>query len=170
MMRIRTILHPTDFSDNSAAALQLAGAIARDYGARLVILHVKPPLLVPSGVMTPEPFEPPEHSAELRRRLDACQPATPVMAIEHVMLVGDEAAEIVRLAEDERYDLIVMGTHGRTGLGRLLIGSVAEKVLRRATCPVLTVKRPEPAAVAEPDPPVAARVSASFGLTAGGVK
>ncbi|HEY1375200.1 MAG TPA: universal stress protein [Gemmataceae bacterium] len=170
MLRVRSILHPTDFSDNSAAALELAGAVARDYGARLVIVHVKPPPVVASGVMTPEPPDPPEHAAELRRRLDTCGPATPGVPVEHVMLAGDAAAEIVRLATDEGFDLIVLGTHGRTGLGRLVMGSVAEKVLRWAPCPVLTVKRPVPTAEAEPEPLAVARLSVAIGLTAGGAR
>jgi nucleotide-binding universal stress UspA family protein len=155
MMKIRTILLPTDFSEPSAHARDLAGAIARDYCARLIVLHVKPPPVAVSGVMTPEPLDPPEHAAELRRQLDAWRPAGPSVLVEHVMLVGDEATEIIRLAEDEGYDLIVMGTHGRTGVGRLLMGSVAEKVLRRAPCPVLTVKGP--VAATEPKKPAAPR-------------
>jgi nucleotide-binding universal stress UspA family protein len=142
MMRIRTILHPTDFSDHSAAALELAAAIARDYGARLTVLHVKATPTIPAGVMTAEPLEAPEEAAELRRRLDAVRPPDPKVAVEHIMLVGDEAAEIVRLADDENFDLIVMGTHGRGGLRHLLMGSVAELVVRRAPCPVLTVRQP----------------------------
>jgi nucleotide-binding universal stress UspA family protein len=161
MMKIRTILHPTDFSEHSANALELAGAIARDYGARLTILHVKALPITPSGVMTPEPMEPPGYATDLRRQLDALKPAVPVVSVEHVMLVGDEATEITRLAADEGYDLIVMGTHGRTGVGRLLMGSVAEKVLRLAQCPVLTVKRPGPAA--KPGKPIQPRVAVTAG-------
>ena len=77
------------------------------------------------------------------------------------MLIGDEAEEIVHLAQEEGYDLIVIGTHGRTGLGRLLMGSVAEKVLRRAPCPVLTIKHPFPGA--QPAPPAKAREAVAAG-------
>jgi nucleotide-binding universal stress UspA family protein len=146
MLPIKSILHPTDFSDYSKFALELSSSIARDYGAKLVILHVKQPAIIPSGVMTPEPVESPETMAELRKKLDALTPADPKVAVEHVMLIGNEAEEIVRLAEDQGYDLIVMGTHGRTGIGRMLMGSVAEMVVRRAPCPVLTVKQPIAAA------------------------
>ena len=164
-MRIRTILYPTDFSDNSANALEVAGALARDYGARLTVLHVKQPPITPSGVMTPEPFESPQEAAELRKRLDAVRPNSLNVPAEHVLLTGDEATEIVRLATDEGLDLIVMGTHGRTGVGRLLMGSVAEQVLRRAPCPVLTVKQPIPMEKLEVAPPAKTRVDVSVGLT-----
>jgi nucleotide-binding universal stress UspA family protein len=63
--------------------------------------------------------------------------------VEHHLKEGDPAAEILRLAQEARVDLIVMGMHGRTGLGRLLMGSVAERVVRQAPCPVLTVKVPQ---------------------------
>lgn len=161
MMKIRTILHPTDFSEHSANALELAGAIARDYCARLVILHVKALPIPPSGVMTPEPIDPPGHAEELRRQLDAWQPTNRMVSVEHVMLIGDEATEIARLAKDNGYDQIVMGTHGRTGVGRLLMGSVAERVLRTAPCPVLTVKRP--ALAAKPGIPSPHRVAVKAG-------
>jgi nucleotide-binding universal stress UspA family protein len=168
-MRIRTILYPTDFSDNSANALEVAGALARDYGARLTVLHVKQPPITPSGVMTPEPFESPELAAELRKRLDAVRPTTPNVPVEHMMLTGDEATEIVRLATEEGFDLIVMGTHGRTGLGRLLMGSVAEQVLRRAPCPVLTVKQPISFERLEVVPPVKTAVNVGVSPTGSAV-
>jgi nucleotide-binding universal stress UspA family protein len=156
-MRIRSILCPTDFSGNSATALELATAIAHDYSARLTIVHVKALPVTPSGVMTPEPLEPPEEAAELRRKLDAVRPNAAGVPFDHVMLIGDEATEIIGLAESEGYDLIVMGTHGRTGLSRLLMGSVAEQVVRKAPCPVLTVKAP--AGRPTDKPPVGARAA-----------
>jgi nucleotide-binding universal stress UspA family protein len=166
MLHIRTILHPTDFSVHAAAALELAGALAHDYGARLTVLHVKSPPLFASGVMTPEPLESPEEAAELRRRLDAVRPVDPTIPVEHLMLVGDEATEIVRVAEDEGFDLIVLGTHGRSGIGRLLMGNIAEKVLRRAPCPVLTVKRPAAAVHPEEVPPLRTHAATKSGSTA----
>jgi nucleotide-binding universal stress UspA family protein len=170
MLRIRSILHPTDFSDHAAAALELAGAIAKDYGARLTILHVKSPPLVASGVMTPEPLETPEEAAELRKNLYALRPPDPSVEVEHLMLVGDEATEIVRLAEEEGADMIVMGTHGRGGIGRLLMGSVADKVLRRAPCPVLTIKRPPHAVRPKEVAPTWKREAVAAGLSANAVR
>jgi hypothetical protein len=87
-----------------------------------------------------------------------------------MMFVGDEATEIVHLARDEAFDLIVMGTHGRTGVRHLLMGSVAERIMRRAPCPVLTVKQPVPGIAYQAEPTTVARVNVSARLTAGGAK
>jgi nucleotide-binding universal stress UspA family protein len=141
MLPIRTILHPTDFSPYSDYAFRLACSLARDYGARLVVLHVEaPPVIVyTEGLIPPEPVE---DKAQLRERLHQLQPGDPKVPVEHYLAEGNAVAEILRTAEDTRCDLILMGTHGRTGLGRLLMGSVAEQVVRRAPCPVVTVKTP----------------------------
>jgi len=145
MLPIRTVLHPTDFSDYSGYAFKFACSLARDYGARLVVLHVltRPVFIYGEGVIPPEPagFE-----DQLRQRLHQVQPEDPNLQLEHRLVEGEAAAEILRLAEEAKCDLIVMGTHGRTGLGRLLMGSVAEQVARKSPCPVLTVKIPHPPA------------------------
>jgi nucleotide-binding universal stress UspA family protein len=141
MLTIKTILHPTDFSNNSAFALQLACSLAQDYGARLVVLHVAaPPVIIYSeGVVPPDP----ESDREaLRQNLLEVPPWDPKVAVEHQMVEGDAATEILRQAVATNANLIVMGTHGRKGLTRLLMGSVAEQVVRRAPCPVVTVKTP----------------------------
>ena len=139
MLFIQTILFPTDFSDHSERALELARALARDYGARLVLLHVAaPPELASEAALV---FRVWFEQAELKRKLRRLVAAHANLRPEHCFEQGDAAAEILRVAREERADLIVMGTHGRTGLGRLLMGSVAEQVLRRAPCPVLTVKK-----------------------------
>jgi nucleotide-binding universal stress UspA family protein len=78
-----------------------------------------------------------------RGQLEQIRPANPAVAVNHVFLDGDPATEIVRYAGDAGIDLIVMGTHGRTGVERLVLGSVAEKVLRDAPCSVLVVKLPK---------------------------
>ena len=75
-------------------------------------------------------------------------PTDPTVPVVHKLLVGDPAEAIVQQAEAEHADMIVMGTHGRTGLTRMLMGSVAEAVVRRAACPVLTVKQPAAVAAA----------------------
>jgi len=136
-----TILHPTDFSDRSAHALRLACSLARDYGARLVVLHVAepPPPPYEQGVMLPVSADLDEERADLER---LAVPDDDVIRVERRFEKGDPAAVTLRVADELHADLIVMGTHGRTGLSRLLMGSVAEKVVRRATCPVLTVKTP----------------------------
>lgn len=143
MLPIRTILHPTDFSQNSDWAFDVACALAKDYGARVIVLHVTlPPAHVyAEGLIMTQPLD---YLDDLRKRLCRLQPGHPGVPMEHRLLEGDAGDTIVELAEETKSDLIVMGTHGRTGLGRLLMGSVAEKVMRRAPCPVLTLKTPMP--------------------------
>ena len=138
----RVILHPTDFSENSRPALKVARSLARDLGAQLLILHVTPPAILMDGTVTGE-FGPAAYRAfleELRGQLDGPDLKYPV---ETRLILGLDREEIVRTAEEVGCDLIVMGSHGRTGLGRLLMGSVAESVLPRANCPVMIVKLPE---------------------------
>ncbi len=145
MLPIRTVLHPTDFSDSSAYAFRLACSLARDYDARLVMLHVaEQPVVVPIDGVAVLPL--PLDREQLLKDLRCWQGPQPHIRIEHRVAEGDPATEIVQAAVETGCDVIVMGTHGRTGLGRLLLGSVAEQVLRRAPCPVVTVKTPHPQA------------------------
>jgi nucleotide-binding universal stress UspA family protein len=145
MLAVHTILHPTDFSGQSQNAFALACALTRDYGARLIVLHVVPPALVAygEGIVPPDPEE---VRAEAQAQLDQLPTPRPDVRAERRLTEGDTVDEVLRVAQEVNADLIVMGTHGRTGLGRLLMGSVAEQVVRRAPCPVLTVKAPFPAA------------------------
>lgn len=146
MLAIGTILHPTDFSEHSKHAFHLACSLARDHGARVVLLHVVvPPMTSCEGVVLPPPIE--EATEDAKRRLSQIKLAD--IPIEHRVAEGDPAEMILRVAEEVHADLIVMGTHGRTGLSRLLMGSVAEQVMRKAPCPVLTMKAPFPAEQAE---------------------
>jgi nucleotide-binding universal stress UspA family protein len=142
MTRIKTILHPTDFSRNANYAFRLACALARDYGAKLMLLYVRPLPVVPPTEIVTLPAEPAEYHDVMREKLEGLRAEDYGVAVERYRLVGDEAEEIIRLAENTGCDLIVMGTHGRSGLSRLLMGSVAEMVVRKAPCPVLTVKQP----------------------------
>jgi nucleotide-binding universal stress UspA family protein len=80
----------------------------------------------------------------ISEQLAGVRAADPTLPVEHRLEVGDPVAEILRVAQESKCDLIVMGTHGRTGLAHLLMGSVAEKVVRKAACPVLVVKTPFP--------------------------
>jgi nucleotide-binding universal stress UspA family protein len=139
MPPIRTILYPTDFSPPAATAFPVACALARDYGARLVALYVKPPdVLYGDGFVLPP--DPASVRKELLAQLYGLQAPDPAVQITYVLEEGDPTAAILEKARTVRCDLIVMGTHGRTGVGRLLLGSVAEAVLRHAPCPVLTVR------------------------------
>jgi nucleotide-binding universal stress UspA family protein/quercetin dioxygenase-like cupin family protein len=143
MLSIQTILHPTDFSDNSWGAFQMACTLARENKARLILLHVIPPSASPILTEPPaNPFQPAESQECLKGRFAWPQPQDPAIRVEHRVAEGDAPEEILRLAQALPCDLIVMGTHGRTGLSRLLTGSVAEEVLRKAACPVLAVKTP----------------------------
>jgi len=148
MLPIRTILLPTDFSEQSGYALQLACALVRDYGARLILLHVaSPPMAIYGGdVLIPAP---PDSHDEERQQLDELSVPEGV-STERRLVEGDPGTEILRAARQMGPDLIVMGTHGRTGLARILMGSVAERVVRKAPCPVLTVKMPFPAPLQAP--------------------
>jgi nucleotide-binding universal stress UspA family protein len=146
---IRLILHPTGFSEGSEAPLQVARLLARDQGARLILLHVTPNEVVLEGTIAVgiDPRADRDSLEVIRERLEGPDLKYPV---EVRLARGWPATEILRVAEEVECGLIVMGTHGRTGLGRLLMGSEAEAVLRRAGCPVLVVKGHLPAAVAAP--------------------
>lgn len=141
MLSFRTILHPTDFSECSNYAFQIACSLAREHGARIVLAHVTSSVVIAAPFVTIPP-EPVDVREQLQKELADLQPSEPGLAIDRYLRDGDPATEILSLAHDVGADLIVMGTHGRTGLGRLLMGSVAEQVLRKASCPVLTVKAP----------------------------
>ena len=142
MLAIRTILHPTDFSEPSQNALGLACALARDYGARLIVLHIAelPTVASAEGVVLPP--NPEELRRAAQEQLDRLPVPHANVRAERRLEQGDAVTEILRVAQEAHADLIVLGTHGRTGLGRLLMGSVAEQVVRKASCPVLTVKTP----------------------------
>jgi nucleotide-binding universal stress UspA family protein len=145
MLNIRTILHPTDFSAHSAHAFRMACALARDYHARLIVLHVwQPSVVIPQEPITPVLVDEEAEKRELEEQLRKIEPPDPGVSVQHRLVKGDPADEILRTAAVEPCDLIVMGTHGRRALRRLLMGSVAEQVVRKAPCLVLTVKSPLP--------------------------
>jgi nucleotide-binding universal stress UspA family protein len=136
----KKILVATDYSACGNAALKWSAALAREARAALMVVHVDERLpLYRSGVAysgITEPGLPNLVKELLAVKPDDCVPC------EHRLLMGDPAAEILQLALEENVDLIVLGTHGRTGARRLLLGSVAESVLRQAVCPVLVCKEP----------------------------
>jgi len=129
VLRIPNILFPTDFSSYSNQAYLHAVAIAEAHHSALTLVYVNVPGQAGAA-------------AYWRAHLEQIGPANPALPVTHVFLEGDPATEIVRSARDAGVDRIVMGTHGRTGTERLLMGSVAEKVLRDAPCSVLVVKLP----------------------------
>ena len=144
---IQGILHPTDQSEESRGALAVARAVARDLGARLVILHVTLPVETVPGVIPYDVALREQHDRleALRKQLDGPDLKTPVEAM---LRRGNISTEILSAARESGCNLIVMGTHGRTSLRRLLMGSVAEAVVRGSDCPVLVVR----GAVPRPDP------------------
>ncbi len=139
-MKPRRILVPIDFSAGSNVALEMATSLARDSGGSLILAHVEViPLSVVGGeylYATPEPS-----TEELLAKLNAVEMPDSRVPVERRLLAGEPADAIIRLAKDEKVDMIVIGTHGRRGLTRLLMGSVAEAVVRAAPCPVMTVKQ-----------------------------
>ncbi len=141
MLPLRVVLHPTDFSPHSEAAAKLAFALARDYGARVLVLHVMEPIAVGGPEMIAV-LDPQAYEADLKARLAEVRPPGPTVEVEHRLVLGSAAEEILRVARESKCGVIVLGTHGRGGVGRLLMGSVAEQVVRKAPCPVLTVKAP----------------------------
>jgi nucleotide-binding universal stress UspA family protein len=142
-MHIRHILVPTDFSDGSAEAFETALVMAADTGARLTLLHVQhlsatlPDVIMP---MAPEMLRHVEHSIEIILH-ELCERARDrgVLA-ESMTAIGATHLEICKAAQERGADLIVIGAHGRGGFAHAILGSVAEKVVRRAPCPVLTVR------------------------------
>jgi nucleotide-binding universal stress UspA family protein len=138
-MKFRKILFATDFSDASAMALSVAACLARDCQAELVIVHVQQPPAANAGEeMIGSLYE--IDDARARTQLEGLQLPITGLNVRRELLLGPAADEIVNFAQQEKVDLVVLGTHGRTGLSRLLMGSVAELTVRRAQCPVLTVK------------------------------
>jgi nucleotide-binding universal stress UspA family protein len=145
VINIKKILYATDFSSYSNQAYFHAVTLAESHEASLTILYVfsrstAAPITLPTGS---------DERAYWRDQLEQIRPVNPHIPVHHVFLEGDPATEIVRYAADAAIDLIVMGTHGRSGLERLLMGSVAEKVMRDAACSVLVVKLPKGIHVAE---------------------
>jgi nucleotide-binding universal stress UspA family protein/mannose-6-phosphate isomerase-like protein (cupin superfamily) len=153
MSTIQTILHPTDFSAEATTAFGVACSLAKDYNARLFLLHVMRPSVAPVLLESvPNPLEPAEAQDGLQGRFPWPQPPEPNIVVDHRVAEGDAVEEILHLAQAIHCDVIVMGTHGRTGLNRLLTGSVAEEVVRRAVCPVLTIKHAPAETAALPAP------------------
>lgn len=144
-MKLARILFPTDFSETADHALEFARDLAAQYDACLHLLHVvRDPVSLgwpgdAAGVMDPNLIVNWQEQAEQRLR------ELPLGGTrnESAVRVGHPFLEVVQYARDNRIDLIVMGTHGRGAVPHMLLGSVAEKVVRKAPCPVLTVKKPD---------------------------
>ena len=153
MIEIQSILCPIDFSDYSRRALDHAVALARRYESTITVMHVFSTVPVEAYAPGMPGFEPivltradrDQLLVEMKRFIDT--ESAPGVPMDATIREGDTASEILSQAIDMKADLLVMGTHGRSGFERLLLGSVTEKVLRKASCPVLTVPRRHPDAV-----------------------
>jgi nucleotide-binding universal stress UspA family protein len=159
----QTLVHPTDFDEPSKEAFRVARSLAHALGARLVVVHVVPPpaVVTPDGrvIRNPHDAEPIDLWAEYR----TLQADTPNVPVQYAVVVGDRSQSWRLLEEKVRGlgegALVVMGSHGRRGVRRLLWGSKAEEVVRECPCPVLVVKAPSPKEPAK-DPGAAATASA----------
>ena len=143
MLTLRTVLCPTDFSDVSARAETYAAALARHYDASLHLLHVDPPMpvMAPYGEIPVDArmFEEQREVAEAELVKAGERARAGGLTVETTMKGGHPAREILALADRAQADMLVIGTHGRGGVEHLLLGSVAEKIMRKAACPVLVV-------------------------------
>ena len=143
-MMLDKILVPTDFSPSSEPALEFAVELARHTSASITLAYVYNPTAyeIPEGMPISETVRVDGVIDEFRRLLSEAKlqaERAGAARVDTLLLQGAAYAEIVRAAEQHGYSLIVMGTHGRTGFAHMLLGSVAEKVVRKASCPVLTV-------------------------------
>ena len=149
MIDLQRILVPTDFSKSSENALRYAVAFVEKFGAQLYLLHVVQDLtwFIPEAILVAPASIPPAeqfHTAA-RTALDRVLAGitSPGIKTQADVRQGSPFQAIVEFAREQNIDLIVMGTHGHTGLAHILLGSTAERVVRRAPCPVLTVRHPE---------------------------
>ncbi len=147
-MHIERILFPTDFSEGARHALPYAVDLAKQYDARLFIVHVVYDVVSTSGWYVPhipldELFEDMSASALKEMERGCLDIVGGYKNVEHMVVRGLPKDEIIRFAVENQIDLIVIGTHGRSGIDRILFGSTAERVVRKAPCPVLSVRLPE---------------------------
>lgn len=143
-MDIRKILIPFDFSEYSEKAFTWALAMAERYRARVLLLHVVPrpsypPMLMGTYFNVAEFEVSLQTEAEARAKEFLGKTGSRTVQIDTKVVIGEPFSDICQIAEQEQIDLIVMGSHGRTGLSHVLLGSVAERVVRHAPCPVLVV-------------------------------
>jgi universal stress protein A len=146
--RIRRILHPSDFSPASRAAFSRAVDVAKRHAAELLVMHVLAPVpvLVPGGYLMPQTYNQVERSMRMTAQKGMNALVTRArkarLRARGLLVLGAlPHVEIVKTARSKRIDMIVMGTHGRSGLAKLFLGSVAERVIATAPCPVLTVRQ-----------------------------
>lgn len=151
MLAVGKILVPTDFSACSSEALRWAQVVGAKFDSQIDALHVwEPPRYVIPEIAIQMPGEPRQSLLDFAKAEASKEMEVFVLAgsdrgrrVQARLESGDPTDTIIQLAESDQYDLIIMGTHGRTGISHLLLGSVAEKVVRRAPCPVMTIRQCE---------------------------
>ena len=147
-MKVERILFPTDFSEGSMQALHCAVDLTKHYNAKLYILHIVYDVTKAVGMHVPH-ISSDEVYKELNdwaeKEIDTCclEEIRGLPDVEKKVVKGIPYEEILKFADEEKIDLLVMGTYGRVGLQRLIFGNTAERVVRRAPCPVMTVRVPE---------------------------
>ncbi len=144
-MQIKNILFPTDFSQGARAAMDYAMSLAGDYNARLTLLYVIQDIsiaewYIPSSLSVTDLVEDMQKSAWKEMDKWAAEAGARVKDVVKMVVRGVPFVEIIKTAKDKDADMIVIGTHGRTGIDHMLFGSTAEKVVRKSPCPVLTVR------------------------------
>ncbi len=147
-MEIRRILFATDFSEGSSHALPYAADLAEQYGAKLFLVHVIYDVAKSAGWYVPhvsidEIYHDMEKSARAELEKSFVDEMRGLRDVEYVVLKGIPYEEISKFAVEKKIDLVVLGTHGRRGIDRMLFGSTAEQVVRNAPCPVLSVRIPQ---------------------------
>lgn len=148
-MNIQKILVPFDFSEHSEKACTWAVGMAEKWNARILVLHVVPRPTYPPVLMGSH-FNAVDFEAGLcteaeeRAQAFVAKTSHGDIPVDVKVMMGEPSWDICRVAEEESYDLVIMGSHGRTGLGHVLLGSVAERVVRLCSCPVLVVGRTAP--------------------------
>jgi nucleotide-binding universal stress UspA family protein len=147
-MKIEQILFPTDFSEGSYHAMPYAVDFSKHYNAKLHIIHIvhdftKATYSHMPHISSDKIFD--EITEWARNEIDKCciEQIRGLPKVEKLVLKGIPYEEIVKFADNKKIDIIVMGTYGRVGLDKLIFGSTAERVVRKAPCPVLTVRQPE---------------------------
>ncbi len=147
MTEWRRICCAVDFSDPSRFAMEEAADLARTFRAQLTLVHVEePPPVMPVDMFIPAPATFETVSVDVARCMAAWREVAAARAgspVRSSVRIGAPAEEILRFAREDAMDLVVLGTHGRTGLKHLVLGSVAERVVRQAPCPVLVVRTKE---------------------------
>lgn len=147
VVRIQRILVPLDLSDHSRKALNYAVKFAQNFGAELELVHVVTPVVYAEGMVLPAAMENLDHESEKHARSELAKLAAAdevsSLEVKTTVLSGTPYDEIVNHAKQRETDLLLITTHGRTGLQHFLLGSTAEKILRHAPCPVMIVRDKE---------------------------